>query len=319
MPMLLLVDDNETLGRFTARNLESVIEGLEVKVASSCAQARELALRHRPDVLCWTSPADCDGLTLLPAVSQFSARTKIIVITADLAHGMRRRLLASGVFDVLTKPFEADDIIKSVRQALASTPSSDPRLTPALGVLEAPLDRHRVVNRLAGLVAGLRAFGRICGPRRGCGGGEPGGGRVPRPARRRGARRFGDADSAGRAEEVRRREQRAAASAAGGRRRRGGVGAGALPGASAVRGDELRDGGEALRLLESGLRVRDHGPADAERERPGVDRVDPGPPAADARGGDHGLRFAVGAAALDAQGSGAVPEKPIDPEILVEC
>lgn len=152
MTTLLLIDDNRSLLQFTARNLALAFPGLEVVTADSCSAARERAQARPPDlvVVDWLLP-DGDGAGLLGAFGALQPGLRAIAVSAEPPAGLAGTL---GVVEVLQKPFEADALVAAVRRALDGT-APGAGLPPLDG---ASFNRHRALNRLAALLAGLRAF-----------------------------------------------------------------------------------------------------------------------------------------------------------------
>ena len=165
MPTLLFVDDNEMLRTFASRNLEMDIPRLRVIGASGCAEARRRVAEEAPDVVVMDQRlGDGNGIELMRELAAVIPRSPFLVVSADAAPSMRQRALAAGAFDVLSKPYETSVLVAAVRRAIANSfaegtagrdPSAANRSThnDDLGRV-----RHRVLNRLSALLAGLRAF-----------------------------------------------------------------------------------------------------------------------------------------------------------------
>ncbi len=152
MTTLLLIDDNRSLLQFTARNLSLAFPALEVITADSCGAAGEKARAHPPDlvVVDWLLP-DGDGAGLLKGLSELRPGLRAIAVSAEPPAGLAGTL---GVIEVLQKPFEADDLVAAVRRALDGSAPSAVAPAPKVELF----DRHRALNRLSALLAGLRAF-----------------------------------------------------------------------------------------------------------------------------------------------------------------
>jgi DNA-binding response OmpR family regulator len=167
MNTILLVDDNERLTAFTARILESRMPGLDVHRACSCAEARESVLEVCPDVIVldWLLP-DGSGMNLLIEIRQSLPWARIIVTSAESSAEFHKKALSCGAFDVVSKPFDMGELASLVRSALenARCRRESPHDAEPAGegetASQAPrFDRHLLMNRLSGLMAGLRAFG----------------------------------------------------------------------------------------------------------------------------------------------------------------
>ncbi|MCA1959172.1 MAG: response regulator [Desulfomonile sp.] len=153
---VLIVDDNATLAYFSARNLQRDLPETLVLSATSCRQAWEIVDQHRPEVLVADLVlADGDGMELIREMSIRLPGLQAILITGEEPDPLTQNAL----FGFLVKPYEAEELAWLVRSALDSKTSVS---TPAMGAIlsaEHAYDRHHIRNRLAGLLAGLRAFG----------------------------------------------------------------------------------------------------------------------------------------------------------------
>lgn len=161
---LLLVDDNAALRLFTAHNLRSALPGLLVATCGTCAEARELVERLRPQVVVADQHLpDGRGSTLLQELGRSIAGLSGILISAQ-AHLSAAQIAGEGMaIETLAKPFEVDDLIEAVERAMrpgvAAAVQGPPKVRTA-GPAKAPIaDDHLLLNRLSGLMAGLRAFG----------------------------------------------------------------------------------------------------------------------------------------------------------------
>jgi DNA-binding NtrC family response regulator len=157
MRTVLIVDDNVTLAYFTARNLQRDIADLEVVTSSSCSEARIAAAKKAPSVIIVDYKLqDGDGYELIREISSADPDMASILISGE---AVPERVLNGDLFGFLLKPYEAEALLSLVNSALTD------RKPPARSSENAPLaecegyDRHLVQNRLAGLLAGIRALG----------------------------------------------------------------------------------------------------------------------------------------------------------------
>lgn len=157
MRTVLIVDDNVTLAYFTARNLIRDIPDLDVITSASCSEAKVEAARVRPSlIIADYKLQDGSGHTLIREIRQTYPNVAAILISGE---NVPEDLLGQGLFGFLQKPYEAEALLNLVKSALID--SKPPIRNPqgALSVQCKGYDRHLVQNRLAGLLAGLRAFG----------------------------------------------------------------------------------------------------------------------------------------------------------------
>src|SRR5689334_11286124 len=117
MSTILIIDDETALVRslsFALRN-----EGFTVEGAPSAAEGRLAAERLQPSlVLLDLRLPDGTGIEVLEHLRATSPGLPVVMISA---HGDARtavRAVKMGAFDYLTKPFELDDLLLTIRSAI---------------------------------------------------------------------------------------------------------------------------------------------------------------------------------------------------------
>jgi DNA-binding NtrC family response regulator len=157
---VLIVDDNTSLAHLSAYALKSAIDGLIVLTAGSCQEALILANENRPSAfIVDLKLPDGDGLGLIDELKRRFPGVAAILATASPL----RKEFDQGLFGVLVKPYDPDDLIDLVRQALNSDDTSCKQSIGELDLSEPEFssnqyDFHHVQNRLSGLLAGIRAL-----------------------------------------------------------------------------------------------------------------------------------------------------------------
>jgi signal transduction histidine kinase/DNA-binding response OmpR family regulator/ligand-binding sensor domain-containing protein len=159
-PMVLIVEDNEELRTFIAKELAS---RYRVLIAADGQEGWEICQRELPDVvLTDVMMPRLDGLELTHRVKSTlaTAHIAVVVLTARATHPSRIEGLEQGADDYLTKPFHADELFLRLdnlltRQAnlrayihhqlslsptLADEPVSDRFIQELHQVIEARLD-----------------------------------------------------------------------------------------------------------------------------------------------------------------------------------
>lgn len=137
---LLAVDDNDANRRLMSELLAG--PGMEVTLASSGEQAVALGRRQNFDlVLMDIRMPGMDGIEASHALRHLGeawSRTPIVAVTAHALQDERRRLLASGLDDVLVKPLDAEELATLLTRHLGRAPD---HLTAPLTSRTAPPDQ----------------------------------------------------------------------------------------------------------------------------------------------------------------------------------
>jgi CheY-like chemotaxis protein len=122
---VLIVDDEESLTYFLGENLAGLSLGYEVETARSGKEALA-KISQQPFDLVITDflMPDLDGLELIEQVRVRHPQTHLILMTAygnDQVEAEARRL---EVYRYITKPFQVEELVTAVRQALGETIAS---------------------------------------------------------------------------------------------------------------------------------------------------------------------------------------------------
>src|SRR5262249_26086667 len=115
--LALLVEDTASLAHVYAEYLARA--GCAVEMAASAAAAREALGRQVPEVMLLdVQLPDGNGLELLRHVKAQQMPVEVIVITAHGSINTAVEAMRDGAFDFLVKPFNADRLSVTVRNAL---------------------------------------------------------------------------------------------------------------------------------------------------------------------------------------------------------
>ena len=120
MKKILIIEDNVELRENTAELLG--LENYEIITANNGKCGIELALRHRPDlIISDVTMPELDGFDVLKALRKFisTKRTPFIFLTARSEKGDRRIGEELGADAYFTKPFDVDELLKTVSDKLA--------------------------------------------------------------------------------------------------------------------------------------------------------------------------------------------------------
>ena len=117
MKKVLVVDDSLSV----ARQLEKIIsESGEFKCvghAKNGAEAIKMNHAEDPDIICMDmNMPGMDGLTALRSLSMLDKEVKVVMVTSLGGVGDKfTEALKLGAKNVISKPFEADDVLKILR------------------------------------------------------------------------------------------------------------------------------------------------------------------------------------------------------------
>ena len=117
----VLVADDEALIRHSLRSV-LLQEGFEVTCAESGEQAWQVFQRACPDVVLLDLVlGDIDGLEVLRRIKQAAPETKVLVMSAHGSIDSAVTAMKLGSYDFIKKPFELEEILATVRNAVRTT------------------------------------------------------------------------------------------------------------------------------------------------------------------------------------------------------
>ena len=123
MPRLLIVDDDSDSREGYAEYFTYL--GLDVLQAGSGAEALDLAIRERPDIVVLDMALpDMDGCEVLGCVraDERTKDTPVIILSACVFPRDRERATQAGCDLFVAKPCSPEDIFREVERLLAPTP-----------------------------------------------------------------------------------------------------------------------------------------------------------------------------------------------------
>jgi two-component system response regulator HydG len=135
MNKILIIDDDADmcllLERFFARNL------FAVKIAHSGKKGLELLEQEIPDVvLCDFRLGDTDGKDLLIKIKQLHQEVPVIIMTGYSEIKMAVEVMKHGAFDYVTKPLFPEEILLTVKSAIASQKTTDNNTVTAIATFQ---------------------------------------------------------------------------------------------------------------------------------------------------------------------------------------
>ncbi len=119
MSRVLIVDDEEEIRNLLALMLEGV--GLEVVEAASGAEALRVADTTRVDLVItdlWMP--GMNGVELIQELERRHLGAEVLVLSGHVTEATRQKMDSLGAFAVMSKPFEADELLSVVRKAVES-------------------------------------------------------------------------------------------------------------------------------------------------------------------------------------------------------
>lgn len=139
---VLLIEDDETIGRSLVQALES--EGYDVRLAVDGAAARAAFFGSVPDlVLLDLGLPDVDGVDLCRELRVEEPAVPILVLTARHEEADVVVSLDAGAVDYVTKPFRLAELLARIRAHLRRTEPSGAERT-VVGCLQVDHDARRV-------------------------------------------------------------------------------------------------------------------------------------------------------------------------------
>ena len=122
MIKVLIVDDEPVYCTLLSRILSR--QSCDVRIANDAHSAIEVASTHRPEVIIadWMLRDFHDGLDLLYALRQAGIDCPVIMMSGYPSDQLRLDANESGVFRFLTKPFEPEEMIQAIYEAVGQTP-----------------------------------------------------------------------------------------------------------------------------------------------------------------------------------------------------
>jgi len=124
MAKALIIDDEKTYCYYLSQILER--EGYEVRSALTGHDGLDMTQTFVPDVLIvdWMLKDDYDGIQVAEAIRRTNPNLQTIIITGFSAEDPQREAGNTQVFRYLEKPFEIQDVLNAVHDALQQAGTS---------------------------------------------------------------------------------------------------------------------------------------------------------------------------------------------------
>lgn len=113
--LIVIDDDHDTVDVFCEY---LTLKGFEVKGRGyNGRDAVELYSKFRPDiVLMDVMMPEYNGFYGLYNIKEKFPESRIIMVTADLSDETQRKLMERGASDILYKPYDIEDVLKSIKR-----------------------------------------------------------------------------------------------------------------------------------------------------------------------------------------------------------
>lgn len=116
--LILIVDDEKALRVALCNILQD--EGFEIMEAEDGKIALEMMRDHRPNlVITDLKMPRVDGMKLLKRVKEIDSQIPVIIVTAYGSSTTAIDAIKHGAYDYITKPFDLDEVVLTVKRALA--------------------------------------------------------------------------------------------------------------------------------------------------------------------------------------------------------
>lgn len=118
MKRVLIVDDSVTVGRQLERIVTSTGEFEVIGTAKNGAEALQAHQSGQPDIVCMDlNMPVMDGLTALRSLVAMDQGVKVVMVTSLGGVGDKfSEAMKLGAKNVISKPFEADDVLRILRE-----------------------------------------------------------------------------------------------------------------------------------------------------------------------------------------------------------
>ena len=118
MKKVIIIDDSISVSRQLEKIINSSDEFTVVAQGRNGAEAIKLYMQEKPDIICMDMNMPVmDGLSALRTLRQTSPGVNVVMITSLGGVGDKyAEALKLGARDVISKPFDADTVIKTLQK-----------------------------------------------------------------------------------------------------------------------------------------------------------------------------------------------------------
>ncbi|MPY81466.1 MAG: response regulator, partial [Actinophytocola sp.] len=157
---VLVVDDEPEIRDLLTDLLKE--EGYAVRTAESAATATAAIQKDLPDlVMMDVQLPDQDGIALLKQLKRDHSELEIIVMTAFGGSSTAIKAMEHGAYDYVTKPFEIDDLIATLKRVFEHADMSHEVSALRLELGKSAAERERIVGASKPMMEVFKLIGKV--------------------------------------------------------------------------------------------------------------------------------------------------------------
>ena len=157
---VLIVDDEAELRSLLTDLLKE--DGYKVRQAKTGAEAVEAVAKDVPDlVMMDVKLPDTDGLGVLKSLKREHPELEVIVMTAFGGSSTAIKAMEHGAYDYVTKPFELDDLLATLRRVFEHADMSSEVSALRLELGKSAADRERIVGSSKPMMEVFKLIGKV--------------------------------------------------------------------------------------------------------------------------------------------------------------
>jgi two-component system response regulator AtoC len=157
---VLVVDDEPEIRSLLSDLLGE--EGYEVRTATTGAEAIEAVGKDLPDlVMMDVKLPDQDGIAVLKHLKREHSELEVIVMTAFGGSSTAIKAMEHGAYDYVTKPFEIDDLLATLKRVFEHADMSQEVSTLRLELGKSAAERERIVGASKPMLEVFKLIGKV--------------------------------------------------------------------------------------------------------------------------------------------------------------
>jgi two-component system response regulator AtoC len=159
---VLIVDDDAQIRSLLADLLTE--NAYATRPAKTAAEATTQIAKQRPDlVMMDVKLPDQDGLDLLKTIKREHPELDVIVMTAFGGSSSAIKAMEVGAYDYVTKPFEVDDLLATLRRVFEHHDMASEVSALRLELGKSAADRERIVGSSRPMLEVYKLIGKVAG------------------------------------------------------------------------------------------------------------------------------------------------------------